>query len=360
VIRVLLVEDVPDDATLLVRQLRLSGQELAWRRVETAIELRDALASERWDVVIADYTLPTLDAVEALKILHQTGIDLPFIIVSGSIGELAAVAAMKAGAHDFFLKSNLQRLASAIDREITEARMREEHRRAVRARDDFLAIAAHELNTPLTALALEVNSARSAVEASPPDMIRIKSRVQGISRQVFRLTALVSNLLDVSRITAGRLTLRLEPFDLRDAASSVIAWMIPLMQRAGSEFDLSYPNEPITGVWDRTRVESIISNLLANALKYGRGGRIKLDLESGGDARHRWAVVRVIDRGIGIDEGDRERIFERFERAVSGGGGLGLGLWVVRQIVEAHQGSITVESAPGEGSKFTVFLPLGP
>ena len=130
-LRVLIVEDVEDDAILIIRQLRKGGFDITYERVETAPDMRAAVARQDWDLVIADYTLPQFNARAALRVLQELGIDLPFIIVSGNIGEEIAVSAMKAGAHDYMLKENLTRLAPAVERELREAHIRRERREAL-------------------------------------------------------------------------------------------------------------------------------------------------------------------------------------------------------------------------------------
>lgn len=137
---VLVVEDSEDDTRLLERELRLGGYDVAWERVETAEAMRSALRARAWDLVIADYTLPTFSAPAALALLQESGLDLPFIIVSGTIGEKAAVEAMKAGAHDYLLKGSLQRLIPAIERELEQAAQRRARRRAEETQAQFAAI----------------------------------------------------------------------------------------------------------------------------------------------------------------------------------------------------------------------------
>jgi signal transduction histidine kinase len=170
-------------------------------------------------------------------------------------------------------------------------------------------------------------------------------------RQTDRLGGLVGNLLDVSRLAAGKLDLTPEKFDLVELVRDVAE---RLRDQASAPFELRLDG-PVVGTWDRLRVDQVITNLVSNALKYGRGKPVSL----AAGARGNVAVVEVSDQGIGIAAADQKRIFERFERAVSPSsyGGLGLGLYIARQIVEALGGSIRVESTPGAGSRFIVELP---
>jgi signal transduction histidine kinase len=236
--------------------------------------------------------------------------------------------------------------------------MQGELQEAVRVRQDFLSVAGHELKTPLTAILLNVRILDRALGASSatPSLLqadpRLTDRWQGLQRQIARLTGLVERLLDVSRIGEGKLTLDLELLDLAEVARDVAS------RFSGSdspEIAIDVP-DAIPGRWDRMRVEQVITNLLSNAVTYGEKRPITITARRVQD--HAEIVVR--DQGIGIAPEAASRIFERFERAVSGRqyGGLGLGLWIARQLVEAMDGSIAVESAVGRGSTFMVNLPI--
>jgi signal transduction histidine kinase len=237
----------------------------------------------------------------------------------------------------------------------------EDLQKAVRMRDDFLSIAGHELRTPLTALKLQVQglsrqAERGAFAAQPGQLLQ---RIDKAANQVDRLERLIGQLLDVSRIASGRLELQREPCDLRALIGEVVERLNDQLASSGTPIAVCVEAE-VSGCWDRTRLDQVITNLLANAIKYGGGEAIEVRAGIGEDGSRAWLTVR--DHGIGIDPQDRERIFERFERAVSGRhyGGLGLGLWISRQIVEAHDGRISVDGADGEGSAFTVELPRNP
>jgi PAS domain S-box-containing protein len=238
-----------------------------------------------------------------------------------------------------------------------EQAARAEAEAGLRARDEFLSIASHELKTPLTPLQLQVqllvHSLRTGGLASvPPE--RLGAMLESAERQSKRFAALIEDLLDVSRVAAGRLELEPEAVDLAEVARGVAARFELELTRSGSSLTLALDG-PVVGHWDRLRLEQVVTNLLSNAVKYGAGGPIEVRVEGeGGLAR---LVVR--DRGIGIAAEDQGRIFGRFERAASSRhyGGLGMGLYITRQIVEAHGGSVRVASAPGAGSTFTVELP---
>ncbi len=226
---------------------------------------------------------------------------------------------------------------------------------AVSVRDEFLSIAGHELKTPLTALIFHAESlAKNAPTLSPAE---VGVRAAKMVRNSQRLARLVDELLDVSRIAAGKLTLEREEVDLAAVARDVVGRTVEAAAQAGSRIDLDAPTQ-VLGLWDPVRVEQVVENLLGNAVKYGRGQPIRVRVELRGTV----ARLVVQDRGFGVAPADQARIFERFERAVSSRhyGGLGLGLWIVRQIVEAHGGRIRVSSAPNQGAEFTVDLPQAP
>jgi signal transduction histidine kinase/DNA-binding NarL/FixJ family response regulator len=540
-LRVLIVEDSPADAELVLLELRRAHFAAEATRVDTATALARALDQQSWDVVIADYQLPGWSGLSALGMVQERGIDGPFIIVSGAIGEETAVDTMMAGAHDYVLKDNLVRLGPAVERELREAQVRRERkqalaalqelasrsallaeasrklaaslnydetlaaasrvavpevadwclltvlderprplraelrhpdagreaqarlhlqrhpldpraeagpaqvirsgepawtrretvlvtndpaadnellsglgycsglcvplvthgaaigaltlvraapgrelrpedmefaqelatrmamaidsarlyrqaREAIRARDEFLSVASHELNTPLATLTLQLDEALGPGPAGGAVMSRTAGIVRA-RRQLDRLSRLVANLLDISRVTAQRLQLELATVDLTAAAKDVAEQMAPELARMACPLRLKV-NDPVLGRWDAMRVTQIITNLVSNACKYGAGKPIEVAVESSGDR----ARLTVRDQGIGIAPADTERIFECFERAVSARhyGGLGLGLYITRQVVEAHGGSIGVSSEPGAGSTFVVELPLQP
>jgi signal transduction histidine kinase len=291
-IRALLAEASPDDVERVVHELEQSGYDCEWKRVDNAEAFRDAMNRETWDVILADFSMPRFSAAVALDILKSSGKDIPFIIMSGSLGEPIAVEAMNAGATDLVPEPNITRLGQAIEREMREAKVRHERQQAV---------------------------------------------------------------TDVTRITSGQLVLHREKLDLGDLVASVIARMHDAIDRSGCHVAIR-AERAVAGMWDRVRMELAVASLLSNATKYGSGKRVDVDIDSDPTK----ARLRIHDRGIGISKDWQARIFERFERAVPEQhyGGLGLGLWIVRQVVEAHGGTVRVDSKPNEGSTFTVELPI--
>lgn len=244
------------------------------------------------------------------------------------------------------------RCASAVE----NARLYREAQEAVRVRDDFLSIASHELKTPLTTLKLQLQKTQRLMRRDTADP-RVAQMFESVVRQTGRLHALIDSLLDISRITTHGIALEREPLDLGAVAGEAVERAREDAARAGSPVRLGVSGDA-RGEWDRLRVEQVVGNLISNAIKYGAGRPIDVRV-TGLDGRVR---LEVEDHGIGISEQDQARIFDRFERAVASRhfGGFGLGLWIVRQVVEAMGGRITVRSKAGAGSVFSVELPRVP
>jgi PAS domain S-box-containing protein len=236
---------------------------------------------------------------------------------------------------------------------IQEQAARASAQEALRLRDEFISIASHELRTPITSLLLHLDGfARlPPADRKPQILERYSARAR---RQLNRMRRLVDALLDASRMEAGPLVLSKEQLDLESLVRQVVDSLSEELLRAECPLEIHVLGQT-SGMWDRLRLEQVIENLLRNALIYGAGKPIHVFIRS--DSGH--AVLAVEDRGIGIERDAQEKIFERYERAVSSRnyGGLGLGLYISKQIVEAHLGSVRVESTPGQGSTFYVELP---
>jgi len=241
--------------------------------------------------------------------------------------------------------------------EADKDRLIEELREAVRARDEFVAIAAHELRNPMTPILMQVHNLAAA--ARNPRRCRpeiLAPRLELLEHAVRDFVRRSTTLLDVSRVAAGNVRIELAEVDLSSVVQGVVdrAGVAARMARSGLEADLQ---EGVVGLWDRLALEQVAENLLSNALKFGAGKPVDVALR----ADSRAARITIRDRGIGISEEDRARVFKRFERAVTRRehGGFGVGLWLANQLVAAMGGAVAVESAPGEGTTFTVTLPLG-
>jgi len=278
-------------------------------------------------------------------------------------GALSVSPSRPLAANDFsFLQAVANVIAAAVARAGLEEQVRvaereriaergraTEAQEALQQRDEFISVAAHELRTPLTALQLKLQSLE---RTSNPD--RRIERLGGAVRQTERLSRLIERLLDVSRIAQGRVEMALERFDLSALVRQVADDFRDPSLESRAPLQLDVP-ERVEGCWDRLRLEQVLVNLLSNAVKYGAGKPIVVSLEAD-DHKVR---LKVADRGIGIAPDDVDRIFGRFQRAapIRNYGGLGLGLYITRYIVEAHRGSIAVESELEHGSTFVVELP---
>jgi PAS domain S-box-containing protein len=233
---------------------------------------------------------------------------------------------------------------------------RAEAERAVRLRDEFLSVASHELKTPLTSLNLQLHAVlKRARQGHRPEDAETVERLEKARRQLQKLARMMDDLLDVSRVAEGRLRLELGDVDLMQVVREVLERFQEEAQRAGSRLELRGEG-PVVGRWDRAKLEQVVTNLVSNALKYGAGAPVEVQVRSSGAM----ALLEVTDHGIGIAPEDLERIFGKFERAVPVRqyGGFGLGLYIVHQLVEALGGAVDAESTPGQGATFTVELPL--
>ncbi len=241
-------------------------------------------------------------------------------------------------------------LAQRISLAIENAQLYRGAQDALKVREDFLSIAAHEIRGPITSMHLSIQALRKASPTS-----RFMGRlVDIIERDDRQLIKLVDELLDVTRIRGGRLHFELERVDLSETIREVTGRLGPELTRSGSSLAVSTESD-LVGLWDRTRLDQVVTNLVSNAIKYGLGKPI--EIAASGDAERVVLVVR--DHGIGIDPHMQDRVFDPFARAVSARnyGGLGLGLYIVRTIVDGLGGSVNVESTPEQGSTFTVSLP---
>jgi signal transduction histidine kinase len=244
-------------------------------------------------------------------------------------------------------------LAQHCTQGMERARLYERALEAIQARDDFLSVAGHELRTPLGALVLQTEYMLSAAEP----FAAVRERSAPVLRSVRRLAKLADELLDVARIRGGRLRLELEPVELGSLVRDVAPRTALSLGRPISDLSILSAG-PVEGRWDPLRIEQVVTNLVSNACKYGDGKPIEVRVGRQGTG----AELVVQDHGIGMSAADQARIFERFERAVTPHeySGLGLGLWIAREVVQAHGGRISVRSQPGEGSEFRVELPLLP
>jgi signal transduction histidine kinase len=387
-LNVLIVEDSEYDTKLILRELKRAGYEPDYTRVETHAEMQAALNRRTWDVIISDYTMPEFDGMSGLELLKSNGLDIPFIIVSGSILEAMAVEAMNKGVHDYLMKDNLSRLVPAIEREIREAEVRRARREADRAlhlalaqlelrvkertaelaetnerlrrtlhsRDEFISVAAHELKTPVTSLhGFTQMLLRQFDKDTTPDFERLTRVLELMDQQSNRLMQLISQLMDVSRIETGQVMLERKLIDLVALAKEVTE----AIQISTAEHTIRVLGAGVVMAQvDPLRMEQVLSNLVNNAVKYSPdGGLVELEVS---ETDPNTARLSVTDQGIGIALRHRSHIFERYYQAQDGDSskGMGIGLYISRHFVELHGGQITLESPAEGGTRFVILLPL--
>jgi PAS domain S-box-containing protein len=281
-----------------------------------------------------------------VPIRGRTGVDAVIMLVS-------AADPRRYDADDVVLAQNLaDRAAVALE----NGRLLSEALEAVRARDDFLAVAAHELRSPLTSMLLQVQVLGRAIARERFEAGAARRAVAVAEAQARRLSTLIDGMLDVSRFSRNQLVIHLDDVDLRQLLDELLATLAANLERAGCTVTLNAPGK-LVGRWDRGRIEQVLANLLFNAMKFGAGRPIEVDVDATAEA----ARIAVRDHGIGISAADQARIFERFERAVPTRhfGGLGLGLYTSLQILRAHHGSLRVDSRKGRGARFIIDLPRG-
>jgi PAS domain S-box-containing protein len=258
------------------------------------------------------------------------------------------------GPVDLSLAEELARRAGlAVD----NARLFRKAQEALKARDEFLSMASHDLRSPLTSLRLQLQAIRRDLQPGRDvqrSAEKLASRVESMERQTERMLHMMGALLDISQMTAGRLELKRQKVDLVELVRGAVDTLDEELRQSGVQVRV-HAEGPVEGLWDNLRLEQVVYNLLSNAVKYGKGQPVDMRVSTDGTT----AKLVVRDQGVGIAPEDQSRLFERFERvrldrSVTGHG---VGLWIVRRVVEAHGGSISIESSLGDGASFIVHLP---
>jgi signal transduction histidine kinase len=362
-IRALLIEDNPGDARLIREMLRdaVSGHAdvdlLYADRLAGGLE---QLSGEGADVVLLDLSLPDSHGLETFAVLHAAAPSVPTVVLSGLDDQDVAVRAVQEGAQDYLVKGQvdggtiLRSMRYAIERERLEAARRDLERQ----RDEFFSSVSHDLRTPVAA----IKAAISVVLANEPaNMPAALHRLLGnIDLAADELAGLIEDLLEIARLQSGRIELWRTEVDIRDVVSRAVRSIEPLLVLRHQRLEVVVPHVPMVAQVDAERVGRALRNLLANAQKYGRdGGVVRVELEEDAPGDH--VYISITDDGPGIPLEDQDRIFERFYRVrgapSAGPAGSGLGLAIARGLVELHRGTLSVKSAPGEGSTFRITLP---
>jgi signal transduction histidine kinase len=363
-LRVLIVEDSPTDTELMLRELRQGGFAPTHERVDTPEAMGAALTRQTWDVVLSDFHMPSFDAPRALATLQGRGDDVPFIVVSGSVGEDAAVAVMRAGATDYIMKDRLQRLAPAVARALQDAAVRRERRQLqhqllqaqkLEAIGRLAGGVAHDFNNVLTAIL----GSTELLLLDTPAGAAVREELEIIRDAATRAQELIRQLLAFS----ARQVLQPAVVDL----NALVQSLGRMLRRLIGE-DIRLTTAPGAGLGavrvDPGQIEQVLVNLAVNARDaMPDGGRLTIgtsnaDVVASDDLpRGRYVVLQVTDSGVGMTPEILARVFEPFFTTKERGKGTGLGLATVYGIVQQSDGHVRVDSAPGAGTTFRVYLP---
>jgi signal transduction histidine kinase len=373
-LQVLFVEDCDADFEGIAQMLHeLSSPRFTVSRALRLQEAFEHLNSEPIDVVLLDLSLPDSRGIETVQKFHARVPRIPFVVLTGAEDEAQGLLAVTEGAESYLEKSQIQKmflvrtLLHAIDRKAallsleaalaSEYAARTEAEKAIAVRDDFLSIASHELRSPLALVRMQVQLLTDFLKRGQRDEMfagLLKNLAEKTDGHMDHYSKLVDRLLDFSYIQSGRLQLNISEFDLSEVLTKTVAQFTNDLKKAECAIVLD-AGTPIQGSWDYLRIEQVVSNLISNAVKYSSGKPIEVSVTSTQDS----VCIQIKDQGTGIAAEDRERIFKRFERVALKKSitGFGIGLYVVRQIVDLHGGKILLESELGKGSTFSVHLP---
>ena len=397
-LHILLIEDSEADALLILLDLRKGPFEITSRRVDSEKGLREALEDESLELILCDYSMPGFSGIQALEIFLRKGLDIPFIFVSGSIGEDVAIDAMHRGAHDYVMKGNLARLMPAIERELREAETRREKKKAQGelvmyrdhledlvkerteeliksqeklklatmaaesanlAKSEFLANMSHEIRTPMNAIIGFSDLLFSSVKDE-----KQLSQIGSIRRSARSLLEIINDILDLSKIEAGKFNIQYTPVNIYQLCKDIEVIFSQKIEEKGIALMLELsPDIPQSLLLDETRIRQILFNLVGNAAKFTEKGYVKLRLDQNKNSVLKGRInltFSVEDTGIGIRADQQLLILKPFYQqegqSTKKYGGTGLGLAITSRLVEMMGGKITIKSEPGKGSIFKVSL----
>ncbi|SHH28927.1 hybrid sensor histidine kinase/response regulator [Massilia sp. CF038] len=379
--KLLIVDDLPEN--LLALSKIIEQEDRIIYQASSGEQALALLLEHDFAMAIVDVMMPEMDGFELAELMRGTERtrNVPIIFVSAAGKELNhAFKGYETGAVDFLHKPldiaavkskvnvfvslcqqriEVKRQVEALEESRRELRATQaELERAVQMRDDFMSMVAHELRTPLNTLFLEtqlrdIQLNKGNLSAFSEENLR--KMVARDGRQIQSMIRLINDMVDVSRIRSGKLSIRPAQTELSALLERIVNDLAQRTEAAGTTIALDAPSA-VTGVWDEFRVEQIIINLLTNALRYGGSKPVTISLSMCANS----AEIVVRDQGVGISPEDQLRIFKPFERAGTKEvrEGLGLGLYIARQLAESHGGTLEVESAPDQGAAFKLTLPL--
>jgi signal transduction histidine kinase len=370
VLQLLVVEDSPDDAELVARELQRGGYAVMAERVETRGAMAEALDKQRWDLVVSDFALPSFDALQAYAMLLERKLDVPFIIVSGAIGEETAVEAMRAGVRDYLRKGSLARLVPAVERELREAAVRAERTRMqeqlvlsdrMASLGLLAAGVAHEINNPLAVLMGQLELVQRALgrtcaaprhDCAAPG---VEEPLRAAREAAVRVRQIVADLKLFSRADE----VHRGPVDIVQVLESAVRMASNEIRHRARLVSEVRTVPPVSA--NQFRLGQVFLNLLVNAaqaIPEGHSDRNEIHVKTWSQDDR--VLVEVSDTGVGIPREHLARVFEPFFTTKPFETGTGLGLSICHRIVAEHGGEITVDSQPGHGTTFRVSLPVQP
>ena len=365
--KLLNIEDSELDYELMLHHLKKGGiTDIYSERIETEEQLRDALKREKWNLIISDYNVPGFSPMMALGIVRENSQHLPFIVVSGLVGEESVADMMKAGVEDFVIKSRLERLTPVVRRALREFEIHEQEmksrviaKKALEAKEEMLAIVYHDIKNPLAAIQLDAQLLEllSYKEPSGDMMGDLRIQAKRILKTVDRLKNLVSDLLEHNKPIQDAefehsFIIRKSFNNPIHVLNEVLDSYRPLIQEKNLSVKKVIIQRKMLINFDKDRIFQVLSNILSNALKYSPiGGEIIIELEEKENGDN---IFSITDNGCGIKDNDLSHIFDKYWTS---GAGNGLGLYICKSIVESHEGTINAESVAGKGTRFWFLIP---
>lgn len=364
-LKILILEDVEEDAVLVDYALRKEKFAFTRIRVDTREQFSEALESFHPDVILSDHSLPQFNSLEALKICQTKKLDIPFILVTGAVSEEFAVNCLKRGADDYVLKTNLSRLPLAIryalrqhryetNRQAQEEILRQQNEQLIKINkelDSFVYSVSHDLRSPLSSILGLVNVAKLEGFKDPK---MLTTYFEMIERSVLKLDETIKEILDYSRNARGELNI--ETVDMNRMIQNAFTQMqyLPGYHKTIKQVTV---HDHTAFQSDAYRISVILLNLISNALKYGDDAKEQKIIQVTATVTPAHCVLQVRDNGIGIHSDYIDSVFNMFYRATDRSQGAGLGLYIVKEMVDKLSGTIYITSELGEGTTIVITVP---